>query len=77
MDAPKDKVLEFIRKYREVFNISESIVLCGREKCKELIAICKELDGNTDYGNLDTGMMNVDNIYNLRKQVQDEQIRFD
>ena len=48
--------------YREVFNADGSIKVCGREACKTLIRSCMAYNPNVDFGNPETGMMNVNNI---------------
>ena len=66
----KEKTIEFFRVYREVFNISDDIVLCGKEKCRQLIRICSELDKSEYYGNLDTGFLYLENIHRLYDKIK-------
>lgn len=48
--------------YERVFDNQGNIKLCGREACKELIRVCREMQHGIDFGCTDTGIMNVDNI---------------
>lgn len=57
-------VIEFRKKYREVFDDNGNIKACGRKKCIELIELAKTIQpGN--YGNSKTGFINIDNIIDL------------
>ena len=50
-------------KFNKVFNEDGTIKVCGREACKELILACQEASSEPiDFGNPETGMMNVANI---------------
>ena len=53
-----------IRKqaFDEVFEPDGNIRSCGREACKKLITIMQEQFPGVDFGNLETGCMNVENI---------------
>ena len=58
----------FLKLYSEVFDENDKVKLCGREKCKDLIICCMSLSkGN--FGNKDNGMMNIDNIIALKKEL--------
>lgn len=48
--------------YDEIFTDNGDIKSCGREKCKELIALLETTYPNIDFGNKNTGFMNVKNI---------------
>lgn len=48
--------------YKAVFAEDGSIKACGREACKKLISACLDMKPDGDFGNLDTGVMNVENI---------------
>lgn len=48
--------------YSAVFDEHGEIKLCGREACKRLISACLERNPNGDFGDINTGMMNVANI---------------
>ncbi len=56
--------------YYEVFDTNDKITACGRDKCKSLILACQKLNPQIDFGNADTGMMNVDNIVNFKKNLE-------
>ena len=51
-----------IEKYSKVFNGNGDIKACGREACKELIIACMDKYPGVNFGDPDTGMMNVENI---------------
>jgi hypothetical protein len=51
-----------LEKYKKVFDEDGEIRLCGREACKDLIMACEEKYAQIDFGNTQTGMMNVENI---------------
>ena len=43
---------------------------CGRQKCKELMKIAYAMDNSqTDYGDLESGFMNVKNIKALHNRI--------
>lgn len=48
--------------YNAVFDTTNKVRSCGREACIELIKCCKEAEPSTDFGNAETGFMQVDNI---------------
>lgn len=48
--------------YNEVFDENGNVQLCGREKCKELIMACQLVWPDIDFGDLNSGFMNVDKI---------------
>ena len=52
--------LEFL--YKVVFDKNGEVRACGRENCKKLSKACMELHPDVDFGNPDTGMMNIENI---------------
>jgi hypothetical protein len=49
-------------KYEKVFDENGNIKACGRDACKDLIRECTNKWPDIDFGNADTGMMNVENI---------------
>ncbi|MBR1454839.1 MAG: hypothetical protein IJ593_09410 [Lachnospiraceae bacterium] len=55
--------------YREVFTDDNTVKACGREKCKQLIAECNRIKPGTDFGNIETGYMNVVNIIRLKNNL--------
>lgn len=48
--------------YNNVFDEAGKVKACGRTACSELINACSSLDNSIDFGNSETGIMNVDNI---------------
>lgn len=59
-------IAEFIEQYDRVFDKLGKIKCCTREQTKKLIEICQLINPDVDYGNPDTGYMNVVNIKDLR-----------
>lgn len=57
-----------VTKFNAVFNKDGTIKVCGRQACKELIIACMEYAPDIDFGNPNTGMMNVDNIRQMFAQ---------
>lgn len=57
---------EFLKLYADVFEEDGSIKICTREKTIALIEKAQELKTGVDFGNTDTGYMQVDAIKNLR-----------
>lgn len=60
---------KFEQEYKKVFTEENTVRACGRNECKKLIELAMELDNTIDYGNLDTGCMNVDNMIKLHERV--------
>lgn len=54
-----------LEKYERVFDENGNVKACGREACKDLISACEQLKPDVDFGNKDTGVMNVENIKKL------------
>lgn len=48
--------------YKGVFDENGNIKVCGRDKCISLIKKLHEIDKSTDYGNVETGFMHIQNI---------------
>lgn len=57
--------------YEKCFDLDGSVKVCGRDSCKALIQACQEFQPGVDFGNADTGMMNVQNINQLMKSMND------
>lgn len=55
--------------YNEVFDKNNEVKACGREKCKNLIKLASTIKPNIDFGNENTGFMNIDNMIQLRKEL--------
>lgn len=60
---------QLLKTYNQVFDVNGNVVACGREKCKELIKLCNENEEHTDFGDINTGFMNVENIKTLYEKV--------
>ena len=70
----EDRLIElFLQKYSVCFDDKHEVKACGRNFCSELIAVCEDLGKKigkiADYGNMSTGLMNVNNIQELYKEV--------
>ena len=61
--------LDFDTAFNNVFDSDFHIMACGRSKTSELINVCESLNPNKDFGDSNTGIMNVANILSLRKEV--------
>lgn len=59
----------FEKRYREVFTKDNEVKACGRAECKELIKISIELDNSKKYGDIENGIMNIDNIVELHERI--------
>ena len=60
---------KFKQEYKNVFTDDNTVKACGRNNCKKLIELAIELDSVENYGNIDTGIMNVDNIVKLHDRI--------
>lgn len=63
--SKEELVHRFNSTYNEVFNAEGNITACGRETCRKLMNYAQILDIDTDYGDMSTGRMNIDNIKKL------------
>lgn len=59
------KCNKFIELYNEVFDESNNIRACGRNKCIKLIECAEAIDSNKNFGSVESGMMNISNIIEL------------
>ena len=64
--------MDIMKVYHEVFDDNKNVKLCGRKKCIQLIRMCQEIDTGTNYGNLETGIMNVKAINSLIDKLKEE-----
>lgn len=55
--------------YNKVFNTNGTMKVCGRDLCMKLISVANTIDNSTNYGNLTTGMINIDNINILHNKL--------
>lgn len=60
---------KFKQEYKNVFTDDDTVKACGRNNCKKLIELASELDANKDYGNTETGVMNINNMIKLHDKV--------
>lgn len=60
---------KFIEVFNEVFDNDLNVQKCGREKCKELILLARELDKTKDFGSIETGFMNIEELKNLKESI--------
>ena len=58
----KEKLKTLIR---EVFNSNGEIRPCGREKCKELVSLASQIYPGINFGDPNTGIMNMDTMKEL------------
>ena len=65
----KENISKFIKLYNEVIDNNGNVKVCGRDKCKELIEISDKIDKNTYYGNINTGMLNIEALKTLHNKV--------
>ncbi len=61
--------LRFKKAYLKVFDAQGRVRPCGRDTCIALIEECKKIKPNTDFGDVNTGYMNIEAIKALRKEV--------
>lgn len=62
----------FLEIYAKVFNEDGSIKNCGRTVCIQLISLANQLGTDTDYGNADTGFINIETMQKLYEQINQE-----
>lgn len=62
------EVSKLVKKYHVVFNNEGDIKPCGRKACQDLILTCSQMEPNENFGNLNTGIMNVEAIKKFVKQ---------
>ena len=56
----------FIEQFDKVFDKDGNVKACGRDNCKKLISIANEISKEANYGDIQTGMMNVISMKSLR-----------
>ena len=61
----------FNKQFCKVFNVEGSVKNCGREETKKMIEICQNIMPNKNFGNMNTGIMNVEEILKLREMYND------
>jgi hypothetical protein len=61
---------DFLGLYRAVFNADGALKSVGRNECIELIKAATEVGSpSVDYGNLETGIINLENVKYLRRNI--------
>ncbi len=63
---------KFEQEFKKVFTDNNTVKACGREECKKIIEIAKEIDNERYYGSIETGLMNTDNIVKLHERIMDK-----
>lgn len=61
----------FKEEYKKVFTDDNKVKACGRDECKKLIELAKEIDSKTYYGDIYNGLMNIDNMIKLHERLMD------
>ena len=61
--------MNFLKLYYLAFNNKGEVKNCGRNVCKELIKAAYKINNTTDYGNPETGFMNIENIKILYEEI--------
>ena len=57
----------FLGLYDLAFDKEGNIQACGRDVCKELIALSNQIEKDVKHGDETTGMMDVENIKKLHQ----------
>lgn len=60
------------RRIQKVFTDDNKVKACGRDECRKLIEVAKEVDSKTYYGDIYTGLMNIDNMIKLHERLMDK-----
>lgn len=56
------KIDEIMNLYNQVFDENGHITLCGRDICKKLMIALNDIYEMIDFGDLETGFLNVENV---------------
>lgn len=62
----------FLEIYAKVFDENGNIKNCGRTVCIQLISLAKQVGTDEDYGNADTGFINVEPMKALYEKIKQE-----
>lgn len=65
---------EFEKLYKEVFDTEGNVLACGREKCKELIKLANAINNNINFGDENTGFINIKNMSILYEEIKSDRI---
>lgn len=60
---------KFEQVYAKVFTEENTVRTCGRDECKKLIKLAVEMDNSNDFGNINTGCMNINNVVKLHERI--------
>lgn len=63
----KSDIDKFNELYPEVFNEDGSVKSCGRAVTSKLISFANNIQPTMDFGDSNTGFMNIDSIQSLHK----------
>ena len=63
---------EVLSQLNKVLDDQGNPKACGRENCKRAIWLANLLYPEVDYGDVETGMMKVENLNSLRKELENE-----
>lgn len=64
--------MNFFEKYDVVFDESGDVKLCGRNACRDLIFAAAAISPNQNFGDVNSGYMNVENIKKLHDVLKKE-----
>ena len=65
-----DTINTFLKQYNEVFDAGGAVKLCGRDTCKKLMLNASKIKPGIDYGNMDSGFMNIEAIKELYNSLE-------
>lgn len=57
---------KFLKQYFKVFSANNTIMACGRNECIQLIHLANKLEPEVSHGSINTGIMEVERIKNLK-----------
>ena len=60
---------KFTEQYNKVFNEDGSIKTCGRGECRKLISYAEKINNDIEYGDSETGFLNIENIKELYEEI--------
>ncbi len=59
-------IQSFVEQFDKVFDKDGNVKACGRDNCKKLISMANAISNEANYGDIQTGMMNVVSMKSLR-----------
>lgn len=63
---------EFLELFSEVIAENNTIHMCGREKCEDLIALADALEPGVPHGSRHSGFVNANAMRNLKNKLENE-----